>query len=419
MGDVLLRVEENVLPNLAKAIMAKTGKSEPLTLPQFQAEVESISGGGSSGGTELNIHYGNEAPEDTSMLWCKCDKPSGVIINPSIISEKSIEYDIGTLPSQQYGIGAVTVGDVIYLFGGYNTATSIRKYNVITGELTTLSATLTTGAKWCKAIKIGNKIYVIDTYSDEYFDEFDIETETITKSTLYARYEYGGFAFCGSNLYQFGGRNGSTYFSSVYKYDLENNTMTSITSLPTNYAKISAETVGDKIYLFGGEKSTSYLSYIYIFDTNTETFTIAPVSLPTGCYHIGTAVFGTDIYLFGGDGSSDLNTILVYDTVNDTIETLETTIRTKSYLIGVASHGENFYLFGGYNSSSIDKFTVRPIVNMGCVQMQSTIKENMFDVIKGDVNIRTGIKNVYLGNADGYGEKVDSYLYQNEAWTQI
>lgn len=42
MADILLKVEENVLPNLAKAIMAKTGKSEPLTLSQFQAEVESI-----------------------------------------------------------------------------------------------------------------------------------------------------------------------------------------------------------------------------------------------------------------------------------------------------------------------------------------------------------------------------------------
>jgi len=42
MADILLKVEENVLPNLAKTIMAKTGRSEPMTLPEFEAEVESI-----------------------------------------------------------------------------------------------------------------------------------------------------------------------------------------------------------------------------------------------------------------------------------------------------------------------------------------------------------------------------------------
>lgn len=42
MANILLKVEETVLPNLAKAIMAKTGRSEPMALPEFETEVESI-----------------------------------------------------------------------------------------------------------------------------------------------------------------------------------------------------------------------------------------------------------------------------------------------------------------------------------------------------------------------------------------
>jgi hypothetical protein len=48
MADILLKVDENVIPNLAQAIKLKTGKNEPLMLSQFQEEVETISGGSSA-----------------------------------------------------------------------------------------------------------------------------------------------------------------------------------------------------------------------------------------------------------------------------------------------------------------------------------------------------------------------------------
>lgn len=44
MGDILFKVEETVLPNLAKAIMEKTGKTDPLTLPRFAEEIRGIEG---------------------------------------------------------------------------------------------------------------------------------------------------------------------------------------------------------------------------------------------------------------------------------------------------------------------------------------------------------------------------------------
>lgn len=42
MANILLKVEETVLPNLAKAIMAKTGKSEPMTVSQMASEINGI-----------------------------------------------------------------------------------------------------------------------------------------------------------------------------------------------------------------------------------------------------------------------------------------------------------------------------------------------------------------------------------------
>lgn len=48
MADILLRVEENVLPNLAEKIRSKTGNGSPLSLPQFEAELDNIGGSSST-----------------------------------------------------------------------------------------------------------------------------------------------------------------------------------------------------------------------------------------------------------------------------------------------------------------------------------------------------------------------------------
>lgn len=44
MADILIKVEETVIPEIADAIRAKTGKHDPLSLPQMASEIESISG---------------------------------------------------------------------------------------------------------------------------------------------------------------------------------------------------------------------------------------------------------------------------------------------------------------------------------------------------------------------------------------
>lgn len=48
MADVLIKVDETVMPEIAQAIMSKTGKSDPLKITQFAEEIEGISVGGGS-----------------------------------------------------------------------------------------------------------------------------------------------------------------------------------------------------------------------------------------------------------------------------------------------------------------------------------------------------------------------------------
>lgn len=112
----------------------------------------------------LNIHFGQTAPEDISKLWVKTDKyPNDVIISPKITGEKNImEYKIATLPIKDYGIGVAQVNGIIYMFGGQNSRTSIRKFDPETGEIITLNATLTVSGSGinCKTPIVYGKKYI-------------------------------------------------------------------------------------------------------------------------------------------------------------------------------------------------------------------------------------------------------------------
>ena len=67
------------LTGVANAIRAKKGTTALINPQNFESEIVSISGGG---GSELNIAYGDTAPEDTSKLWVKTTEPDSVEISP-------------------------------------------------------------------------------------------------------------------------------------------------------------------------------------------------------------------------------------------------------------------------------------------------------------------------------------------------
>ena len=96
-------------------------------------------------GVELNIHYSEtEPPEDTTKLWVKTEKPSGVIVstndNRNLDGESSVEY-VSMLPVTKKGCGYGAIGDEIYTIFGHTSSDSnpdnyLRKVNIDTGGVT-------------------------------------------------------------------------------------------------------------------------------------------------------------------------------------------------------------------------------------------------------------------------------------------
>jgi N-acetylneuraminic acid mutarotase len=224
---------------------------------------------------------------------------------------------------------------------------------------------------------------------------------------------------------------------SLYVFDVETETISTLSAGAWAYYYTPAVAVGTKIYLFGGyAPSVQHLpdrctTAIRFFDTETETYTTLSAVLPTKSCSISAVAVGTKIYLFGGEynvGSStnnrNLKTINVFDTETETISTLDTTLQDAAYNIASALVGTRAYLFGGYGDigylNTINKFIVKFPLQTNTLHIQSTTAENIFTMIDaGNITVQMGVKEAYIGNSDGYAKKVEAALYKNGGWTNI
>ena len=355
---------------------------------------EDIGGGSGGGGAEFNIAYGESEPTDTSKLWVKASEPAEVNVTTAIVTtSEEFEPNFYNLPTAAYGIASARVGTKVYLFGGCT----------------------------------GNSTY------SKTIDVFDTETNSITtlSTTLPKIGEGIATAVVGTKVYLFGGSSNS-YFNTIDVFDTETNSIETLsTTLPSVRTYIATAVVGTKVYLFGGTKgdtsSSNHLASISVFDTETNAIeTLNTISLPAKAGGIATAVVGTKVYLFGGNtgvssSNSYLNTINVFDTETNSIETLSTTLPETAGYIAAAVVGTKVYLFGGrygnygYKKTIyiFDTFFALPTNTM---LIEATIGKNLVNLMP---NIELGINNVYIGNADGNGERVAAALYKDGAWTEI
>ena len=386
-------------------------------------------------GAKLNIHYGLEAPEDTSKLWVKlASEPNKVEIGNNIdgVGAESIVISETTVANKINGACCGVVGSKCYFFGGYGSSTtnstSITEYDTISKTSKTKGVFLPSGrANACCGV-VGTKIYIFggqatssSIYNTTYI--YDTETDTITTGKyLPANNYYACCGVVGTKIYIFGGQaTSNSWENTIYIYDTETNTITtSSTTLPTNISKACCGVVGSKCYIFGGQtNSTTYRrNTIYIYDTETNTVTTSSTLLPTTQDQMTCGVVGSKCYLFGGYNPDVTNTIYVFDTETNTIQTSSTTLGFKSFFCcGVV--GTKIYIFGGPNAKEIQIFSPFSTyeVENGTLFLRNKINTNKVSIIKTDnIDVEIEIDKVLLGNAENVGEEVEALV--NKAFTE-
>lgn len=395
-----------------------------------------LSSGG--GGVEMNVAFGNTAPDDTGKLWIRTAEPEsvGVKMNFDFVGNEQLQAATLSLPSNVYQSCAAAVGKKIYVFGGSSSySDKVYVYDTETNGIEQSSATLPSAVNGAACAAIGKRIYIFGGRSTSGANGksaailvFDTETSTFETLSIQLpadRYRATAAAV-GNKIYIFGGSNynsGEQANSTVYLFNAESNAITSLTTrLPTKAYSAAAVAVGSKIYVFGGYDGTTYLDTISVFDTETQTLAaLEDVKLPIASQQMEGAAVGSVIYLFGGriSSSGSLNTIVRFNAETHGIETLGVTMPKNTWETPAVAIGSKIYAFDGTSSAvdpALHTFTVHIDLPENHMLIEASGAGNTVRLFP---NLEIGVKNVYLGNADGKGVRVPAALYKDGAWTEI
>lgn len=332
----------NFLTDVAEAIRTKEGTTGKIKASEFDARISNISGGenldeeldtygdelreqnialsdivsalqgkassGSDGG-QLNVFIQENEPDIKDGIWITDQiEPKNVSFVDNFkadVSVMSVENG-GTMPKGIREQGVCAVGNSVYMFGG------------------SISSTAQT-----------------------YVYKYDISTKICTQVATFPYAAYGiAVAAYGTDIYCFGGRTGTSGKSNAYKFDTTNNTFTAIASMPYGSGQHQAAIIGKDIYMFGGMSGSVITSSCkYNIDTNSYT-TLSP--LPSARNATGVCALNDKLYISGGYGNG-YTELLEYDPKTNNYTQLPT-MPIFVYGMGLESFAGLLILVGGCNN---------------------------------------------------------------------
>ena len=162
--------------------------------------------GGSGGGAELNIAYGDTAPEDTTKLWVKTDGADGVIIRAGKEWENGIKPETNSftslpdMPTKRAYAGCTIADGYIYIVGGYvnsNTPSKdVYRYSIENKTYEQLPVNLSNGLLRPGVCVYNGKLYIFGGMNGIVTDStgypqiycYDLDTEETTIQEYRFRY---------------------------------------------------------------------------------------------------------------------------------------------------------------------------------------------------------------------------------------
>ena len=377
-----------------------------------------------SSGAELNIHYGDTAPEDTSKLWVKTTEPESVEISPDFGYGEAIQT---TGVKSGFPTGTVCVdGDYLYAVS----ENYIKKYDKNT--FTFISNLVYVYKKNVYSILVHNGIlyYMERVYTQSGFNSYiraklyayDLTTkeETVLKSD----YNRAGarLQLYNDKLYIFGGGyNDNDSYIDVYGYDIydiSKNTWETVMQYYISRSYYGCVIIGNNTFIFGGhnfEGDTIYNS-IYRINLDTKTVTKCNAVLPIATYDMGVSNLGNYIYLSGGNKTSQI--VYRYDTVNDTIEQVNVTLEHARATCATFFNGTELYLSG--KNSIVDKLQIDVPLSSTKLKIISDWLNNQFAVVNSSsARVMIGVNKAFKGDENNKAKEVTAYVHDGVNWHNL
>lgn len=392
--------------------------------------------GGSGGGVELNIAYGDTPPEDTTKLWIKTEKPTEIVVTTD--TEELIAD--GVMFNAYTRVTCVPLDGNIYILGGLYGSTTYRtaiyKYDTETKEYKSTAGRLEKGLATVAAGGYNGKIYMFGglasgNSAQNTIQIYDTELDTVLLADRKFSDSFGiqecTAVTIGSKIYLFGGYGDFQYLNWVSCFDCETENFVpekSNTSLPYKRSNWRGCAVGTKIYLF-------YTGEIICYDTEMD----APVTIP---YISGIPTYGVP---FEWDG--EISFVGWYDGTHTYYDPESNTWRKKARqnsltrygstkgMDGVARIGNKAYIIGGTDSIyygqgysyGVYRYTFPAEtrnVPQGALKIICKPSNDSFRLLSAKgTEMNFSVKEVYRGNSDGIGELVECFRYTDGEWKLV
>lgn len=409
--------------------------------------------GGSGGGVEFNIAYGDTPPEDTSKLWVKTSEPNKIIISTELEKEIVSNDTLACVYTPDYynhTDGATGVVDgKIYLLGGVCKST-ISCYDPQKNMFTTLEQTLPAeGLIQMAYATVGKRIYMFGgqangsgtSYYRNKIYYFDAETKEVVKLSEVMPEScpnYPSACAVGTNIiltqvYK------STPNNKLYCFDTLTEKLSELPfTLPYAVQGGSLVSDGKYVYFVGGKTGSDSFYSVLRIDIEEQMVTDLRIDLGTLLYNGQAALLGSKLFVWGRPYYKNSN--YYYGTEVADIYTKNTQKSLNLDMIGsdytfykarAVAFGDSIYLFNGYLGSS-DNSTKNTDVYKFCpgeekillpknaLCIKTTTGAIEVPIINSDsLKVEAGVFVALKGNENGEGEAVDAAIYKDEKWINI
>lgn len=384
-----------------------------------------------SSGAELNIHYGDTAPEDTSKLWVKTTKPDSVEISPDFGYGEAIQT-IGV--KSGFPTGTVCVdGDYLYAVS----ENYIKKYDKKTLEFVSNVVALSRSVI-NMAIFEGGLYYTASYYhsygNSEWRDAnlyyVDLNTKEETLLLQYVEHLGCSLIIYNNKVYLISGGSESSsqsisgYWTRTYPinnritvYDISLKTQETISySYGCWYNKCCL--IGNNVFVFGGydREANSAKSNIIKVNLDTKTVTKCNAVLPIATYDMGVSNIGNYVYLSGGNKTSQI--VYRYDTVNDTIEQVNVTLEHARATCATFFNGTELYLLG--SNAIVDKLQIDVPLSSTKLKIISDWLNNQFAIVNSSsARVMIGVNKAFKGDENNKAKEVTAYVFDGVNWHNL
>lgn len=371
----------NFLTDIANSIRNKKGTIEPILASDFDTEIDTIitnedlnkeltnydneliiqenyivtiqeklkSKAFAKQDNLFNIFLQEEEPSIKQGLWLKTDKTfESVVFRESHAgtewkytqTRKPIPYNFSSGTAER-------IGDFVYLFGGNNGMYNAYKYDLVNDTYTKLSSIPRKNAV-SPSVAVGNDIYLFGYWDYYSIYKYDVTTDKYTQISFpTGHYSTGsGVVAIGDYIYMFGSDGGETKGIKASRYDIKNDTWTSLTNIPYATTQPQPAVVGTDVYLICSPNYSWAGGQSYKYDTINNTYT--KISNPPDSFCCTSSyVDGTDIYVFGYKSGED-TVAYRYDTILDIYTKMANTeyVISGNFSSNIEYNGE-ILVFGG------------------------------------------------------------------------